>query len=115
MSRYRNGIWAEYYAAAFLMIKGYRVLKMRYKTKVGEIDIVAHRGKMMVFAEVKFRKDIQTGMESISTQSRTRIRRAAEYYMMENMNESNTINYSMRMDAVIINHSLRICHIKNAF
>ncbi len=39
----RRGSAAEYIAAIFLMLKGYRILAMRYKTKLGEIDIIARK------------------------------------------------------------------------
>ena len=115
MSRYRAGVWAEYYAAACLMLKGYRILNMRYKTKVGEIDIVARRGRVIIFVEVKFRESLTQGGEAISAHSQSRIRRAAEFYMMKKYNESNTLDYNLRMDAVIITHKMTIHHIKNAF
>jgi len=115
MSRYKNGLFAEYYAALFLFLKGYRVLVMRYKTKVGEVDIIARRKNTIVFIEVKYRKDRLIGGDAISPKSQSRIRRAAEYYMMKNQNESNIIDCELRMDAMIVTHKLFIHHIKNAF
>ncbi len=51
----RAGRRAETLAALFLRLKLYRIVAMRYKTPVGEIDIVARRGRMIVLVEVKQR------------------------------------------------------------
>ena len=115
MGRYQRGIWAEYYAATFLALKGYCILKIRYKTRVGEVDLIARRGKTMVFVEVKYRQNLTSGGESISVQSKSRIRRAAEQYMVEKFSESHTMDYSIRMDALIVTHNLSIHHMKNVF
>jgi hypothetical protein len=53
---FRTGISAESRAAAFLIAKGFRILARRYRTPVGEIDIVARRRKLLVFVEVKARE-----------------------------------------------------------
>ena len=56
---FRTGISAESRAAAFLIAKGFRILARRYRTPVGEIDIVARRRKLLVFVEVKARERIR--------------------------------------------------------
>lgn len=53
----RRGRRAEKIAAWFLRAKGYAVLARRYKTPVGEIDLVARRGRTLAFVEVKARKE----------------------------------------------------------
>jgi putative endonuclease len=49
---FRTGISAESRAAAFLIAKGFRILARRYRTRVGEIDIVAGRRRLLIFVEV---------------------------------------------------------------
>ena len=49
---FRFGLSAESRAAAYLIAKGYRILFRRFKTPVGEIDIVARRRGVLVFVEV---------------------------------------------------------------
>lgn len=112
---YRAGVRAEYYAAMILRFKGYRIWRMRYKTRVGEIDIVAQRGGRIVFVEVKYRKTFDKGAESVLPSSQLRIRRAAEQYMLEKYNESPSMEMDMRFDVVVVNRSFFIRHIKNAF
>ncbi|NKF34370.1 YraN family protein, partial [Pseudomonas sp. BGM005] len=51
----RRGLVSEYVAAVFLMLKGYRILALRHRTRLGEIDIVARKGDLAVFVEVKAR------------------------------------------------------------
>jgi len=50
----RRGHVSEYLAAAFLMLKGYRIVALRYRTRLGEIDIIARKGDLAVFVEVNF-------------------------------------------------------------
>ena len=49
----RRGHVSEWIAAAYLFLKGYRILARRYRTKLGEIDIIARKGDLAVFIEVK--------------------------------------------------------------
>jgi putative endonuclease len=55
---FRFGLSAESRAAAYLIAKGYRILARRFKTPVGEIDIVARRRGVLVFVEVKAREKL---------------------------------------------------------
>lgn len=77
----RRGRAAERLAIALLLLKGYRILERRYKTPVGEIDIVAQKKNTLVFIEVKARKHMGAAIESISPRQRQRIGRAAEAYL----------------------------------
>jgi len=65
-NHYTRGIWAEYYAAFVLIFKGYRILGLRYKTKVGEIDLVARKGNVTIFTEVKFRDNEADALEAVT-------------------------------------------------
>jgi Holliday junction resolvase-like predicted endonuclease len=55
---YRHGLFAETIAALLLRTKGHRILARRYKTPVGEIDLVALKGRRLAFVEVKQRRTI---------------------------------------------------------
>ncbi len=57
---YRSGLFAESVAALLLRLKGHRIVARRYKTPVGEIDLVALKGKRLAFVEVKRRKSSRT-------------------------------------------------------
>ena len=108
---YRTGIWAEYYAAFRLVIRGYYILNFRYKTKVGEVDIIAKKGHIIAFIEVKYRQSLDDGVSAISLKSRSRIRRASEHFILGKQTESHTL----RFDVIAINNKLKMRHIENAF
>ena len=57
MGRYNKnlGDFGESFAADFLLENGYAILERNYKTKAGEIDIIASIGNTLVFVEVKTR------------------------------------------------------------
>ncbi|GAC1041369.1 YraN family protein [Rhizobium sp. No.120] len=78
---WRRGHVAEYLAAAFLMLKGYRILAIRHRTKLGEIDIVARKGDLAVFVEVKSRRGAQEAIDAVSFSSQNRIRAASDLWL----------------------------------
>jgi putative endonuclease len=77
----RAGRRAETLAAWYLRLKFYRVLARRYRTPLGEIDLVVRRGRTIVFVEVKQRHNEDIGLESVRPASRRRIARAAEHWI----------------------------------
>ena len=75
--RLKRGRFSEAVAAALLIAKGYRILGRRVKTRAGEIDIIAVRGKRLVFVEVKRRLTRDDSEGAVSVRQAARIRRAA--------------------------------------
>lgn len=121
-SSYKKGLWAEIIAALYLMCKGYIIIKHRFKTPIGEIDLIAKKGDEIIFIEVKHRShlsDMRTGLYAITAKSQQRISRAADYFLQKNQkNQSNAANPSgqaIRFDAIVISLPLRIFHLKNAW
>jgi putative endonuclease len=80
-ARLRRGRFAELIAAAALLAKGYRILGRNVKTRAGEIDIVAVRGKRLAFVEVKRRLTSADAEAAVSGQQAARIRNAADYWL----------------------------------
>jgi len=78
---YRRGLFAETLAAALFRLKGYRVVARRYKTPVGEIDLVALKGKRLAFIEVKARKSREAAAWTLPTRQRRRIVGDAQYWL----------------------------------
>jgi putative endonuclease len=78
---YRRGLFAETVAALLLRLKGHRVVAQRYKTPVGEIDLVALKGKRLAFIEVKRRKTKEDAAWTLPAKQRRRIVRAAQYWL----------------------------------
>ena len=71
------GRLAEFAAILLLTFKFYLILKTRYRNNHGEIDIIALRGKELVFVEVKLRKATESAQFSISHKQMERIKNAA--------------------------------------
>lgn len=77
----RGGRRAELIAAWYLRLKFYRVLARRYRTPVGEIDLIVRRGNTIAFIEVKQRPSEAEAIEAVRPSSRRRIAKAAEYWV----------------------------------
>ncbi|MGE5260473.1 MAG: YraN family protein [Actinomycetota bacterium] len=78
---YRRGVFAETITALLLRLKGHRIVAQRYKTPVGEIDLVALKGRRLTFIEVKRRKTQDDATWTIPTRQKRRIVRAAQYWL----------------------------------
>lgn len=76
---WRRGRSAEALGVAWLVLRGYQIVGRRLRTPVGEIDIVARRGRTLAIIEVKARRDRATALESVGPRQRHRLRRAAEW------------------------------------
>jgi len=109
---YKMGLLSETIAAWGLRLRGYRILAMRYKTPVGEIDIVARRGRTLVFAEVKARQDLSTALQSVTPQMQNRITRAANHFIAHH---SAYHEYEMRFDLIALAPPFYWRHLDNAW
>jgi putative endonuclease len=109
---FRTGISAESRAAAYLIAKGFRILARRFKSPLGEIDIVARRGSLLVFVEVKARQSLDDAAWSVTERQRGRIIGAAEAWLARNAPERIR---DIRFDAVLIAPGRIPRHIPAAF
>ncbi|HET6469484.1 MAG TPA: YraN family protein [Geminicoccaceae bacterium] len=75
------GRTAELVAAWLLRLKGFRIMARRYATPLGEIDLIAKRGRLLLFVEVKRRADLAAATEAALPRQRARIVRAAELFL----------------------------------
>lgn len=75
---YRYGISAERMAALWLFCKGYRILALRYRNKLGEIDIVAMKRGTLAAVEVKARHSLEACEDSVPPWKQQKIARALE-------------------------------------
>ena len=78
------GLRAETIAVWLLRLKGWRILARNYKVKGGEIDIVALRGQVVAFVEVKARPTMDGALTAIDATKRRRISRAASRWLAQN-------------------------------
>jgi putative endonuclease len=106
------GISAESRAAAYLIAKGFRILSRRWKSPVGELDIVARRRGLLLFVEVKARGNFDDAAESVTQRQQHRIIAAAEAWLATYPDPRIT---DMRFDAVLVVPGKMPRHIENAF
>lgn len=109
---FRLGVSAESRAALFLAAKGYRTLAKRWKSPVGEIDLVIKRGQLIVFVEVKARAQLEAAAEAVLPRQRRRIIAAAEAWLAAHPEHA---GYDMRFDAVLVAPGRMPQHIQSAF
>lgn len=109
---YDRGIMAEGAAEIFLRAKGYKILERRYRTKVGEVDIIALDDDYIVFIEVKARATLDDALFSITPKMRGRISDAAMAFLAENPNYTMR---PMRFDVMAVKLPFTIRHMENAF
>lgn len=110
---YKSGLIAETCAGWFLMAKGYRVLARRFKTPVGEIDLVVKRGRTVAFIEVKRRGTTADGLYAVHAGNAARVRRAAEWWLKTNPSFADKCD--LRFDVVVLSPYRLIRHVSNAF
>lgn len=96
---YRKGHWAEWFAAIALMAKGYRIVSRRFKTPVGEIDLIARRGQLVIFVEVKARANQQLALDSITRTAQQRISNSAQWWLTK---QPDAANLNWRFDVVAV-------------
>ena len=113
MDSYQKGIFSEIVACAYLMLHGFKIVKRRYTTGRhtgrAEIDIIARRGNLIVFIEVKKRKTISAGFDAITWTQIKRLRAAAETYLLQKRWMGDA-----RFDVIII-HGWKITWVKQVF
>jgi putative endonuclease len=83
-ARLRRGMLSESLAALVLICKGYRILARRHRTRCGEIDLIAVRGRRLAFVEVKRRTTMAGAEASIGPRQQQRIRDAADRWLARN-------------------------------
>lgn len=108
----RAGRWAETVGVWLFRLKGYRILARDYRVPVGEIDVLARRGKVLVAAEVKWRPSLRAGAEAVTPRQQRRIARAVEAYIVRHPGLA-TLN--VRFDVVLVVPWHRPHHIMDAW
>ncbi len=103
---------AEHFACGYLIGKGYWPLARRFKTPVGEIDLVMRRGQQLVFVEVKARATLEAGMAAVAPMSMQRIARAAHWFVAQHPQYAHSC---CRYDLVVISPWRWPMHLVQAF
>ncbi len=106
------GRLGEKIAEIFLRLKFYTIIGRRVKTNLGEIDIIAKRGKLLIFVEVKIRKNKSKMQEALEAVNKERIYRAAALFLSQN---PEYYDYNLRFDVIFIAPSILPYHLAGAF
>ncbi len=79
----KKGVFYENKAEEFLLLKGYKILKRNFSTKLGEIDIIAQDKKDLVFVEVRKRGKnfLSLPSETVDKNKRRKIILTAKVYL----------------------------------
>ena len=110
-----TGKQGEAEAARFLSEKGYEIMARNFRYQHAEIDLVAKKGKLMVFVEVKTRTNLSFGNpeEFVSYAKAKLVMKAAEHYIF-----THNWPFDVRFDIVAISiagNQMRINHVEDAF
>ena len=111
-SAYRHGHFAEAAAAALLLSKGYRLIARRYKTPLGEIDLIVKRGRLIAFVEVKARNVERDALESVGRFGERRIVDASDLWLAKHPAAA---GHDLRYDMVIVAPWRLPRHLPDAF
>ncbi len=94
------------------MLKGYRIVALRHRTKLGEIDIIARKRDLAVFVEVKARRDEMGAIDAVSYSAQKRIRDASDLWLSRQPDYS---RLSQRYDIVAVMPGRLPRHFPDAF
>ncbi len=110
------GALGEQEAARLLRAKGYDIISGNYKTRAGEIDIVAENKKYICFVEVKTRKTggFTAPADAVDFHKQSNIKNCAAAYLTEYKTKK-TVRYDIIEVFVENDKPMKINHIENAF
>jgi len=109
---YRTGVDAEDHAATMLAGRGYEILSRRYRSPVGEIDLIATNGAHLAFVEVKARRTLDDAAWAVTPRQQRRIAGAAEHWLQSFPEYSDR---DMSFDAVLVAPRCDAEYISDAF
>ncbi len=114
MDRKKIGNKGESAAALYLRLHGYKIIERNFSCRFGEVDIIAQKGDILVFVEVKTRKkgSLVDGAYAVDYYKQQRIIKTAKYYLSKQSDE-----YNVRFDVILVESGvvLKIKHIESAF
>lgn len=112
VAAFKTGLSAESRAAAYLVAKGYRIMARRFRSGVGEIDIIARRRNTIVFVEVKARANLDDAAYAVTAHQQARIVAAAEAWIAAHPQHAQS---EFRFDAMLVAPGKLPRHLTAAF
>ncbi len=95
----KRGHRGEWLAAMALRLKGYRIVATRFKTKAGEVDIIARKRDLIIMVEVKARTTLLEAMDAITPTAMRRIENAGDIWLAK---QPDFAKLSIRYDMVAV-------------
>ena len=109
MNNILKGRKGEDIAVKYLKDKGYRILKRNYRTRFGEIDIIAKRKKKLIFVEVKYgNSKYHFPYERVGRSKILRLMRTINVYLLENPTED-----SLQVDVLSVDENGDVLHFED--
>lgn len=110
-----TGKQGEDEAVRYLQQKGYQILERNYRYQHAEIDLIAHKGKLVIFVEVKTRTSTRFGNpeEFVNSAKARLVMKAAEHYIF-----AKDWQHDVRFDIVAVTvtpEEVNVKHIEDAF
>lgn len=96
---HRQGHRGEGWAMTWLMLKGYRILGFRLKTRQGEIDLLARKGRVLVIAEVKRRASLEAALAALGPDQQGRLMAAGQALLRQ---RPSLQGYRLRLDLIAL-------------
>jgi putative endonuclease len=109
---WRRGRKAETLCVWYLRLHGYRILARDFRVPVGEIDIIARRGRTLAMIEVKARDSIEAALSALEQRQQNRIARAATAFLMT---RPGYVGLDIRFDVMLVCPWRLPVHLRNAW
>lgn len=106
------GLIAEGRVAWMLRLSFHRILARRFRCPAGEIDLIAARGRTVVFVEVKARATVEAAIEAVTPRARSRILMAADVFVARH---PLLADHHRRFDIVAVRPGRWPVHVRDAF
>lgn len=98
-TNHARGLWAESLCSFALQIKGYRIIARRWRSPLGEIDIIAARRNILAIIEVKARPTMDRAAAAVSEKQQRRLGLAAREFLAR---QPNFNQYITRFDVMMV-------------
>ena len=111
-SKRETGARYESIAAGFLRLNGYDILERNYRSRTGEIDIIAFDKNYLCFVEVKYRSSLVSGYpsEAVDHRKQMKIINTSKHYIVSHGMRDPLVRYDI---VEIVGNRIRI--LKNSF
>jgi putative endonuclease len=114
----RRALWSlgEDVAVSFYARRGFRILARNYRAPGGEIDVIARRGSLLVFCEVKARATDRFGLpaEAVNHQKQARVRRLAGAWLSRSRPGRVRVRFDI-VSVIVSRDRVELTHLPGAF